>query len=50
LRLIENMVMGTGLPESLHGAGSPQAQKIMILRLAEVESKKKLAQKLAGIT
>ena len=34
LRLIENMTMGTAAvgyePESMHGAGSPQAQRIMI--------------------
>jgi 4-hydroxybutyryl-CoA dehydratase/vinylacetyl-CoA-Delta-isomerase len=49
LRLIEGMTCGTALAESMHGAGSPQAQKIMIMRRANWERKKKLAQKLAGI-
>jgi len=49
VRLIENMVTGTGLIESMHGAGSPQAQRIMIARQADLEFKKKLAKILAGI-
>ena len=53
LRLIENMTLGTGavcyLTESMHGAGSPQAQRIMIWRQANFERKKRLAQKLAKI-
>jgi 4-hydroxybutyryl-CoA dehydratase/vinylacetyl-CoA-Delta-isomerase len=53
LRLIENMTLGRNavgyLTESLHGAGSPQAQRIQILRGMEVESKKGYAQALAGI-
>lgn len=53
MRLIENLVLGRAavgyLTESMHGAGSPQAQKIMIHRLADLESKKKLAMKLARI-
>lgn len=53
LRLIENMTLGRNavgyLTESLHGAGSPQAQRIQIARLAQMDKKKKLAQKLAGI-
>jgi 4-hydroxybutyryl-CoA dehydratase/vinylacetyl-CoA-Delta-isomerase len=48
-RLLENMSGGTALVESLHGAGSPQAQRVMILRQANLEAKKKLAQRLAGI-
>ena len=48
-RLIENMTSGTPLVESMHGAGSPQAQKIGILRLANLQGKKDLALKLAGI-
>jgi len=43
LRYIENLTMGlTGVSfkgESLHGAGSPQAQKIMINRRAKLEEK-----------
>ncbi|MBB5706695.1 4-hydroxyphenylacetate 3-hydroxylase family protein [Sphingopyxis panaciterrulae] len=53
LRLIENMTLGRNavgyLTESLHGAGSPQAQRIQILRGMEVETKKGLARDLAGI-
>ena len=48
-RLIENMTGGTALVESMHGAGSPQAQRIMILRQANLERKKQLALVLAGI-
>ena len=53
LRLIENITMGTGavgyLTESIHGAGSPQAQKIMIQRYGNLDFKKDLAKKIAGI-
>jgi len=53
LRLIENMTLGRNsvgyLTESLHGAGSPQAQRIQIARQMDVEGKKKLAKRLAGI-
>ncbi len=53
LRLIENITLGTGavsyLTESIHGAGSPQAQKIMITRLADMESSKAAAKRLCGI-
>ena len=53
LRLIENMTLGRNavgyLTESLHGAGSPQAQRIQILRGMEVERKKGYAADLAGI-
>jgi len=52
-RLIENLTLGMGavgyLTESLHGAGSPQAQKIMIGRLANFDYKAGLAEELAGI-
>ncbi len=49
LRLIEGMTCGTALAESMHGAGSPQAQKIMIMRRSNWEHKKRLARRLAGI-
>lgn len=48
-RLIENMTGGTALVESMHGAGSPQAQRVMIMRQANLENKKRLAKILAGI-
>jgi 4-hydroxybutyryl-CoA dehydratase/vinylacetyl-CoA-Delta-isomerase len=47
LRLIENLTLGTAavgyLTESMHGAGSPQAQRIMISRQGQLEKKKNLA-------
>lgn len=53
LRLIENITLGTAAvgyrTESMHGAGSPQAQRIVISRQANFEHKKKLAKKIAGI-
>ena len=53
LRLIENITLGTGavsyLTESVHGAGSPQAQKIMITRLADIDGSKACAYHLCGI-
>ncbi|MET0340867.1 MAG: 4-hydroxyphenylacetate 3-hydroxylase N-terminal domain-containing protein [Polyangiales bacterium] len=53
LRLIENMTMGRNavgyLTESMHGAGSPQAQRVQIARLADFEAKKQLAKNLAGV-
>jgi 4-hydroxybutyryl-CoA dehydratase/vinylacetyl-CoA-Delta-isomerase len=52
LRLIENMTIGRNavgyLTESLHGAGSPQAQRIQIGRSMQIEEKKALARALAG--
>jgi len=48
-RLIEAMTGGTALVESMHGAGSPQAQRIMILREGELDKKIKLAKALLGI-
>jgi 4-hydroxybutyryl-CoA dehydratase/vinylacetyl-CoA-Delta-isomerase len=50
LRLIENMTGGTALVESMHGAGSPQAQKVMYMRAGNLDQKKKLAKKLAKIS
>ncbi|MGD1119458.1 MAG: 4-hydroxyphenylacetate 3-hydroxylase family protein [Dehalococcoidales bacterium] len=53
LRLIENITMGTGavcyLTESLHGAGSPEAQKIMITRESNLGRMKSAAKRLCGI-
>ena len=54
LRLIENMTIGRNavgyLTESLHGAGSPQAQRIQIARGMKIEDKKARARHLAGLT
>jgi 4-hydroxybutyryl-CoA dehydratase / vinylacetyl-CoA-Delta-isomerase len=53
LRLIENITLGTAAvgyrTESMHGAGSPQAQRIMISRQGNLDHKKALAKSLAGI-
>lgn len=53
LRLIEHMTLGRGaasyLTESLHGAGSPQAQRIMMLRLIDMNNVKEMAKRLAKI-
>ncbi|MDR1831962.1 MAG: 4-hydroxyphenylacetate 3-hydroxylase family protein [Fusobacteriaceae bacterium] len=53
LRLIENLCLGTAAvgyrTESMHGAGSPQAQRIVISRLANLEQKKKLAKAIAKV-
>lgn len=53
LRLIENITLGTAAvgyrTESMHGAGSPQAQRIMIARQGNLEQKKELAKAIAGI-
>ncbi len=48
-RLIEAMTGGTAMVESMHGAGSPQAQRIMIFREGDLNKKVKLAKALAGI-
>jgi 4-hydroxybutyryl-CoA dehydratase/vinylacetyl-CoA-Delta-isomerase len=37
------------LTESMHGAGSPQAQRIMIARQVNMKLKQRLAKKLCGI-
>ncbi len=53
MRLIENLTLGTAAvgyrTESLHGAGSPQAQRIMISRQGNLEQKKALAKAIAHI-
>ena len=53
LRLIENLTLGTAAvgyrTESMHGAGPPQAQRVMIARQGNIESKKKLAKVIAHI-
>jgi 4-hydroxybutyryl-CoA dehydratase / vinylacetyl-CoA-Delta-isomerase len=53
LRLIENMTLGRNavgyLTESMHGAGSPQAQRIQIARQMQLEYKKKVAKRLAQV-
>lgn len=48
-RLLENMTGGTALAESMHGAGSPEAMKIMLYRESNLEQKKSFARKLAHV-
>ncbi len=53
LRFIENLTMGVASvsyrTESMHGAGSPQAQRIMISRQADLDDKKRLVKKILDI-
>ena len=53
LRLIENLTLGAAAVgyrmESMHGAGSPQAQRIMIARQGNITQKKDLAKAIAKI-
>lgn len=53
LRLIENITLGAAAvgyrTESMHGAGSPQAQRIMISRQGNIDGKKELAKAIANI-
>ncbi|MFW9900899.1 MAG: 4-hydroxyphenylacetate 3-hydroxylase family protein [Candidatus Thorarchaeota archaeon] len=53
LRFIENLTMGVASvsyrTESMHGAGSPQAQRIMIARQANLDDKKKIAKRILDI-
>ena len=52
LRLVENLTMGRNavgyLTESMHGAGSPAAQRVVIQKLAKMEEKRGFARRLAG--
>lgn len=52
-RLIENLTLGSAavgyLTESMHGAGSPQAQRIMISRQGSLEKKKDFARSILDI-
>jgi len=53
LRLVENLTLGRNavgyLTESLHGAGSPQAQRVVIQRQVDLEARRAMARRLAGI-
>ncbi len=53
LRLVENLTLGAAavgyLTESMHGAGSPQAQRIMIARQSNLNHKKELAKAIAEV-
>jgi 4-hydroxybutyryl-CoA dehydratase/vinylacetyl-CoA-Delta-isomerase len=53
LRLVETMTIGSGAvafrTESMHGAGSPQAQRMRIEQQAELDAKMGDARRIAGI-
>ena len=53
IRFIENMTIGCGsvpyMTESMHGAGSPQTQRVVISRLANLDEKKELAKRISHI-
>jgi len=49
-RYIENMTSVATLVEALHGAGSPQAQRIVMLRQADLPKKAEMAKKVIGIS
>ncbi len=53
MRLVENITLGTAAvgyrTESMHGAGSPQAQRIMIARQSNLDHKKELAKAIAQV-
>lgn len=48
-RLIENMTGNTPIIECMHGAGSPQAQKVVIQRQIDWKGKKLRALRVAGL-
>lgn len=49
VRLVENVSMGVAFQiESVHGAGSPAAQRIMFSRLYDLNFAQEVAKKLAG--
>ncbi len=53
MRFLENVCLGSAAvgyrTESLHGAGSPQAQRVVIARQGDMRGKKELAKRIAGI-
>jgi 4-hydroxybutyryl-CoA dehydratase/vinylacetyl-CoA-Delta-isomerase len=44
------MTAGTALIESMHGAGSPQSQRIMYQRLGKLNEKMRMAKRIAQIS
>ena len=49
-RLIENMTGATPIVECMHGAGSPQAQKVVLQRTVDWPARRRLAARIAGTT
>jgi len=48
-RLIENMTGATPIVECMHGAGSPQAQKVVLQRLVDWKQRQALAERIVGV-
>ncbi len=48
-RLIENMTGATPIVECMHGAGSPQAQKVVVQRMTDWGERRRLAERILGI-
>lgn len=46
-RLVENMTGSTPIIECMHGAGSPQAQKVVVQRQIDWEHRRRLAERIA---
>lgn len=46
-RLIENMTGATPIIECMHGAGSPQAQKVVVQRQVDWDKRRRLAERIA---
>ena len=53
MRFLENICLGSAAvgyrTESMHGSGSPQAQRVMIARQGDLQGKKELAKRISGI-
>jgi 4-hydroxybutyryl-CoA dehydratase/vinylacetyl-CoA-Delta-isomerase len=49
-RLIENMTGATPIVECMHGAGSPQAQKVVVQRTVDWVGRRKMASRITGTT
>lgn len=54
LRLVEDLTISTNagriIALNIHGGGSPEAMRILLERSYDIEERKRLAQKIAGIT
>ncbi|MGQ9694667.1 MAG: 4-hydroxyphenylacetate 3-hydroxylase N-terminal domain-containing protein [Thermodesulfobacteriota bacterium] len=50
IKVLQNWTAGLHGPSTWHGAGSPQAQMISLFRAANLEEKKMVAKRIAGIT
>jgi 4-hydroxybutyryl-CoA dehydratase/vinylacetyl-CoA-Delta-isomerase len=48
-KVLQNWTAGLHGPGTWHGAGSTQAQMISLLRAANLEEKKRIAKKIAGL-